>query len=200
MREILFATGNEAKVKRFRDKLLERNVRLLTLKDIDMELDVLEDGSNAIQNALIKARAYHKVTGMITLAMDDTLFLEQVPSDMQPGMYVRRVQGRRLSDDEMISYYSNLAKKYGQNGRITARWIYGMALINQGKEFTYTWSKDDFYLVDKPSSIVNPGYPLNFISVNKKLNKYFTDLTEEDKVLCEEDESDVVQFIVDHLS
>ena len=157
MREILFATGNEAKVKRFRDKLLERNVRLLTLKDIDMELDVLEDGSNAIQNALIKARAYHKVTGMITLAMDDTLFLEQVPSDMQPGMYVRRVQGRRLSDDEMISYYSNLAKKYGQNGRITARWIYGMALINQGKEFTYTWSKDDFYLVDKPSSIVNPG-------------------------------------------
>lgn len=199
MKKILFATGNEAKVKRFQDKLLEKGIKLLTLNDINVKLDIVEDGNDAIENALIKARAYYQATGMITLAMDDTLFLEQVPSDRQPGMYVRRVQGKRLSDEEMISYYSDLAKNYGSDGRLTARWIYGMALINQEKEFTYTWSKDNFYLVDSPSSIVNPGYPLNSISVNKKLNKYFTELTEEDKELCSEDETDVVQFIINHL-
>jgi len=128
--------------------------------------------------------------------MDDTLYFDNIPDDKQPGMYVRRVNGKRLNDEEMISYYSNLAKEYG---RITARWIYGMALINNGKEYTYTWCKDDFYIVDKPTNKVDIGYPLNSISVNKKLNKYFTDMSEEDKLLIEEDESDVIDFIVSNL-
>ena len=80
-------------------------------------------------------------------------------------------------------------------GRITARWVYGIAVINAGKEYTYTWSKEDFYLVDKPSEKVDVGYPLNSISINKKLNKYFTDMTKEDKDSVKEDESDVVEFI-----
>ena len=73
--------------------------------------------------------------------------------------------------------------------------VYGIAVINNGKESTYTWSKDDFYLVDKPTDKINPGYPLNSISVNKKLNKYFTDMTSEDKENIKEDESDVIEFI-----
>lgn len=50
-------------------------------------------------------------------------------------------------------------------------------------------------MVDKPSNKVDPGYPLNTISINKKINKYFTDITEEDKLIIQEDESDVVEFI-----
>ena len=71
-----------------------------------------------------------------------------------------------------------------------------MVLIKNGEEFTYTWEKEDFYLVDSPSDKIKEGYPLDSISVNKKLNKYFTDITEEDKLLIQEDESDVVEFIV----
>ena len=70
-----------------------------------------------------------------------------------------------------------------------------MALIKDGKEYTYTWSKNDFYIVSTPSNIINPGYPLNTISINKKLNKYFTDMTAEDKLEVKEDESDVIEFI-----
>ena len=70
-----------------------------------------------------------------------------------------------------------------------------MEVINKGKESTYTWSKEDFYMVEKPSNKLNPGYPLNTISMNKKLNKYFTDITEKDKEMIKEDESDVVEFI-----
>lgn len=62
-------------------------------------------------------------------------------------------------------------------------------------ESTYTWNKKDFYIVDKPSNKINPGYSLNTISINKKLNKYFTDITKEDKVMLQENESDVVEFI-----
>ena len=72
----------------------------------------------------------------------------------------------------MIEHYSSLADKYGDNGKITARWIYGMAIINNGKEYTYTWSKEDFYITNTKSNKIDPGYPLNSISINKKLNKY----------------------------
>lgn len=196
MKKILFATGNPTKAKRFSSSLLKKGIEVISLKDIDLELDIEENGANAIENALIKARAYYEATGITTIAMDDNLFLEGVPIEKQPGMYVRRVNGRRLSDDEMIDYYSNLAKEYGIDGKLTSRWIYGMAIISDGKEDTYTWSKNDFYLVDVPSNVVEKGYPLNTISINKKLNKYFTDITEEEKSLIQEDESDVVEFIV----
>lgn len=199
MKQALFATGNPSKAKRFAKGLQENGIEVITLKDIDIEVEVEENGKNAIENAILKARAYSKVVNIPVFAMDDNLYLENVPEEKQPGMYVRRINGKRLTDDEMIEHYSNLVKEYGINGKLTCRWVYGMAVINNGEETTYTWSKEDFYMVDKPSNKINPGYPLNTISINKKLNKYFTDITEEDKAILQEDESDVVKFIINSL-
>ena len=200
MKKILFATGNESKAKRFKKQLLENNVELITINDIEQKIDVAEDGKDAIENALIKARAYANISKFPILAMDDNLYIDNVPADKQPGMFVRRVNGKRLSDDEMIEYYSNLARVYGDDGRLTCRWVYGMALICNGVEKTYTWSKEDFYIVDKPSNKINPGYPLNSISINKKLNKYFTDITDDDRKSLKEDESHVIEFIINGIN
>lgn len=195
MIKVLFATGNESEALRFKDGLLKKGIEIITINDLDKEIEVIENGSNAIENALIKARSYAEEIDIPVFAMDDNLYIENIPEDKQPGMYVRRVNGKRLTDDEMIEYYSNLAHTYSTDGKLTCRWVYGIAVINNKKEFTYTWGKDDFYLVDKPTSKVNPGYPLNSISVNKKLNKYFTDMTREDKENIKEDETDVIEFI-----
>lgn len=195
MKKVLFATGNESKALRFKDGLLKREIEIITINDLDKEIEVVENGANAIENALIKARSYAKEIDIPVFAMDDNLYIENIPEDKQPGMYVRRVNGKRLTDEEMLEYYSNLAHTYAPDGKLTCRWVYGIAVINNKKESTYTWSKDDFYLVDKPTSKIDPGYPLNSISVNKKLNKYFTDMTSEDKENVKEDETDVVEFI-----
>ena len=200
MKKVLFATGNDSKAKRFKDGLLRNGIEIITIKDIDEDIEVLEDGKDAIENALIKARAYAKVLDMPVFAMDDSLYIDNIPDDKQPGLYVRRVNGKRLSDEEMLTYYSNLAHEYGKDGKLTCRWVYGIAVINNGVEFTYTWSKNDFYIVDKPSDKIDPGYPLNTISINKKLNKYFTDMTKEDYDSVKEDESDVVEFLWKNLS
>lgn len=200
MKKVLFATGNESKAKRFKDGLLRNGIEIITVKDIDEDIEVLEDGKDAIENALIKARAYAKVLDMSVFAMDDSLYIDNIPDDKQPGLYVRRVNGKRLSDEEMLTYYSNLAHEYGKDGKLTCRWVYGIAVINNGVESTYTWSKNDFYIVDKLSDKIDPGYPLNTISINKKLNKYFTDMTKEDYDSVKEDESDVVEFLWKNLS
>ena len=119
MKKILFATGNEMKAKRFSKGLQEKGIEVITLKDINKEIDVEENGKNAIENAVLKAKAYSKVVDIPVFAMDDNLYLENVPEENQPGMYVRRVNGKRLNDEEMIKYYTNLVKEYGTNGKLT---------------------------------------------------------------------------------
>ena len=196
MKKVLFATGNQSKSKRFSKGLLEKGIEVLSLKDIDTNIEVIEDGIDAIENALIKARAYYKETGMPVIGMDDTLYLEGVPENKQPGLFVRRVNGVELNDEEMIKHYTQLVKEYGTDGKLNCKWVYGMAVINEnGDEFTYTWDKDNFYMVDIPSDKINVGYPLNSISKYKKLNKYFTEITDEDKETLKVDESHVVDFI-----
>lgn len=196
MKKILFATGNESKGKRFSNGLMNHNIEVVTLKDMENVVDVVENGSTAIENAIIKAKAYYDRYKMPTMAMDDTLYLSNVPDDKQPGLFVRRVNGKRLSDEEMLDYYINLVKDYGTNGKITARWKYGLAVINDGKISTYEWSKEDFYLTSKKSDKIHNGYPLDSISINKTLNKYFTDITIEEKELIKQNEDHVIDFIV----
>ncbi|MEG2250161.1 MAG: non-canonical purine NTP pyrophosphatase [Bacilli bacterium] len=200
MKKILFATSNETKSKRFSKGLLKKDIEVINLKDLSIKLEEPEDGINSIENALIKAREAYKKTNMTVIGMDDSLYLENVPDNIQPGLYVRRVNNKTLTDEEMLDYYTDLVKKYGNNGRINCKWIYGLALINKnGEEFTYTWSKDNFYMVDILSDKINPGYPLNTISKYKVTDKYFTDMTEDDKKKVNVNEDDVVEFIASHI-
>ncbi len=196
MKKVLFATGNPSKAKRFSKGLLDKGIEVITLKDIEKDIEINEDGKNAIENAIIKAKAYAEVVDMPVFAMDDNLYLENVPEEKQPGVFVRRVNGKRLTDEEMLQHYTGLVKEYGKEGKIDCKWVYGMAVINEKKEIsTYTWEKGGFYFVEKISDKIRAGYPLDSISINKKLNKYFTDITPEDKKMLSEDESDVVEFI-----
>ena len=200
MKKIVFATSNETKSKRFSKGLLKKGIEVLSLKDIDLKLNIEEDGSSVIDNALIKARECYKKTKMPSIGMDDSLYMEGVPLDRQPGLFVRRINGKTLTDEEMIEYYTNLVKEYGINERINCKWIYGLAVIDEkGREATYTWFKDDFYMVSNRSNKLNKGYPLNSISKYKKLDKYFTDVTFDEMKLIEVNEDDVVDLIASHI-
>lgn len=201
MKQILFATGNVSKGKRFSKGLLKHGIEVLTLKDLNIKLDVEENGTTAIENALIKARGAHKLTNLPVIGMDDSLYLENVSDDQQPGLYVRRINGKTLNDLEMIEHYTSLVNKYGINGKLDCKWVYGLALINeQGIESTYTWEKNNIYMVDKPSNIINENYPLNSITKYKGIDKYFVDCTKEDIEKVKMSEEDVVEFIASHIN
>lgn len=196
MKQIVFATGNKSKSQRFSKDLEKKGIEVLSLKDLDIKLDVLENGHDAISNAIIKAKACYEKTGKPSMGMDDSLYLENVLEEMQPGLYVRRVGGKTLSDEEMLDHYINLVKKYGKDGRLDAKWVYGLAVINEkGDLKTYTWEKNNFYMVDKKSDIINEGYPLNSISKYKVIDKYFTEVSKEQLEYIKVDETDVVEFI-----
>ena len=198
--KVLFATSNPAKVRNYKEKLLKSGIELLTLKDIDIHIHVEENGKNAIENAYIKAKTYYDELRIPTIGMDNNLFIEGIPDELQPGVFVRRINGKELNGDEMIEYYTKLVKEYG--GKLKARWVYGMVLISENGTYEYSWSYDDFYLVDKVNAKRNPGYPLDSISIDEKLNKYFVDMTEEDRIKNKKQDKDdeVINFIINSLN
>ena len=195
--KVLFATGNPAKVNKYAKELEKRNIELITIKDLDVNIEVEENGKNAIENAYIKAKAYYDATNIITIGMDNNLFIEELPDEKQIGTHVRRINGKELNDEEMIEYYTNLVKEYG--GKLTAKWVYGMVVYNGKEAKEYSWSKSNFYFVDKPSEKRNPGYPLDSISIMPEFNKYFVELTQEEKNRNINNENDVIEFIVNSL-
>lgn len=72
------------------------------------------------------------------------------------------------------------------------------ATTNPAKVEKYSWNKEHFYFVDKPCEKRNPGYPLDSISIMPEFNKYFVELTEEDKQKYKnkDNKDDVIEFIV----
>lgn len=178
--DVLFATENPAKVKTYLEPLKKNGINLITINDLDFKLEINENGKTAIENARIKAKTYYDKLKIPTIGMDNNLFFPDLPEDKQPGTHVRRVNGKRLSDEEMIEYYIDLVKKYG-NPNLNSCWKYGMVIYNNNKEKDYSWSKFNFILIDKPSIKRNPGYPLDSITIVPKYNKYLVELTKQEK-------------------
>lgn len=199
MKQVLFATTNLAKIGKYKEKLKEKGIELISINDLDFKLEIEESGKNAIENAYIKAKPYYEKTKIPTIGMDNCLFIEELPAEKQPGTHVRRINGKELNDEEMIEYYTKLAKEYG--GKLTAKWVYGMVIYNgkEGKE--YNWSKSNFYLIDKPCTKRNPGYPLDSISVMPENNEYWLEMPEEKKRESKEKDNtdEIIQFIVNNI-
>lgn len=197
--KVLFATTNPAKVKKYAEELKKRNVEIITIKELGINLNVEENGKNAIENACIKAKAYYDATGITTIGMDNNLFIEELPDEKQPGTHVRRINGKELTDEEMIEYYTNLVKEYG--GKLTPKWVYGMVIYNGKEKKEYRWSKSNYYFVDKPCEKRNSGYPLDSISIVPEYNKYLVELTDEErrKINNKNNEEAVIRFIVNNI-
>ena len=197
--KLLFATNNPAKIKWISGELEKRNIEILTLKDLDIKLKVEENGKDAIENAYIKAKAYYEATQIPTIGMDNCLYIEEISEEEQPGAHVRRVNGKELTDEEMIKHYTNLVKKYGN--KLTAKWVYGLVIYNGKETKQYSWSKDHFYFVSTPCKKRNPGYPLDSISIVPELNKYFVELTKEEKTVDKgnKKKDKVIDFIINNI-
>jgi hypothetical protein len=75
-------------------------------------------------------------------------------------------------------------------------------VIYNGKEVKeYSWSKSHFHFIDTPSEKRNPGYPLDSISIMPECNKYFVDLTQEDRNKDKQNynKDDVIDFIINNI-
>ena len=193
--KLFYATGNQSKIYNMRRRLAGKNISIVTPAEVSIKIDVEEDGKTPIENALKKARSYYAKVQMPIIAGDSGLYIDNIPAADQPGLFVRRVNGKTLSDDEMIIYYSVLSQKYG--GKLRAHYLTGLAMIVQGQEYTIEIPDDDFLLTAQTNkNRLHRGNPLDVISIDPSYMKYVNDLTDEEaKKSAEKFDKECVRFL-----
>ena len=88
---IIFATGNEGKMKEVRMLLADLGLPVLSLKDAGIHADIVENGSTFAENAVIKATEIRKITNALVLADDSGLVIDYLGGE--PGIYSARYLG-----------------------------------------------------------------------------------------------------------
>ena len=127
--KLFYATNNKSKLHNMRFRLQNYPIEVLCPDDLNLHIEVEENGSTAVENALHKATEYYKKVQLPTIAGDSGVVLTGVAEEDQPGLFVRRVNGKVLTDDEMIDYYAGLARKTGKP--CTLQYVTGIALITE---------------------------------------------------------------------
>lgn len=177
--KLLYATKNSSKIYNMRRRLVNTPIELLTPNDLNVCIEVEEDGKTPSENALKKAKAYYNRTKIPTIAADSGLYIKKLPENLQPGLYVRRVEGVELTDDEMIEHYSNLVKSIG--GSSEAYYLTGLALVSEDGCSTIDIEEDYFILTDKvDTNHKHRGNPLDVITIDPICGKYYSEMSLED--------------------
>ena len=105
MKQLLIATNNKGKIKELQDLLKDTGIELITPSQINLDLDVVEDGETYAENAAKKAVAFAQSSGLISFADDSGLEVDALGG--APGLYSARYgssNGGKLSDAERRAF------------------------------------------------------------------------------------------------
>lgn len=137
IRRILFATGNEGKMREIRSILADTGAEVLSMKEAGVCIEVVEDGTTFEENALIKARAVEAVWNdpeSVVLADDSGLVIDALNGE--PGIYSARYMGENTAYDEKNTNLITRLEGVPDEKR-TARFVCAIAaVLPDGREFT----------------------------------------------------------------
>lgn len=129
--KIIFATGNEGKMKEVREILADLQVPVFSMKEAGISVDVVEDGETFEENAIIKARAIAEniqemEAKIVVLADDSGLEIDYL--NKEPGVYSARYMGEdtsyRIKNQNLIDRLEGVPVE-----KRTARFVCAIAAV-----------------------------------------------------------------------
>ena len=177
MTKIIFATGNEGKMREIRDIMADLDVELLSMKEAGIKLDIVEDGKTFEENALIKAGAVAKeAPGAIVMADDSGLEVDYLHK--KPGIYSARFIGEVISYDIKNQAILDRLKGVPKEKR-TARFVCAIAAAMPNGDVLVTRETIEGYIGEKPAGSNGFGYdPIFYVD---EFGCSTAELTEEQK-------------------
>jgi XTP/dITP diphosphohydrolase len=97
MNKLLIATNNKGKVLELQGLLKDMGLELVTPADINLNLEVEEDGADYKENATKKALAFAQTSGLVSLADDSGLEVDALGG--APGLYSARYHPKPGAND-----------------------------------------------------------------------------------------------------
>ena len=181
--KLLFATGNKMKYELMKERLKElTELEVVIPSMLDININVVEDGTTPEENAIKKATEYYKIAKIPTIAEDSGLYIDKFKEEEQPGLFVKRINGKEgLSDEEVLNYYIAKLNEYG--GESLASYHTGVCLIDsEGNIYSDLLKETKFLLTSEVNKTpFTSGGVLDCISYDLENKKYFTERTNEDK-------------------
>jgi len=181
--KILYGTTNKGKLQAMEKAVKQLGIELIGLNDLDCELPLINEcGESPLENAEIKARAYYEAFHMPVFSCDSGLYFDEITEEEQPGIHVRRVNGKELNDDEMIQHYATLSQRYG--GKIIGRYRNAIYFIldeeHHYSSMDMSIATEPFILVTKPHAKRVEGFPLDSLSIDIESGEYYYDIEVKD--------------------
>jgi XTP/dITP diphosphohydrolase len=126
MQKLLIATTNPGKITEIREVLADLPVTCVALGDVGLgDMDVEETGDTFIANALLKAHAYSKASGLPTLADDSGISVDAL--DGAPGVYSARYgSNAEARNAKLLKVLTDISHQ-----QRTARFVSVIALITR---------------------------------------------------------------------
>lgn len=154
-KRIIFATGNEGKMKEVRMILSDLGYEVLSMKEANIHVNIVEDGATFEENAMIKAKAIGKLCNDIVLADDSGLEVDYM--DKQPGIYSARFLGEDTSYDIKNQYILDKLSGARDDER-TARFVCAIACVFPSGECITTTATIEGYIAHTNAGDQGFGY------------------------------------------
>lgn len=165
MKEVLIATNNAGKGKDFEALFTPLGIRVLTLNDIEGEIDVEETGTTFEENAILKAETVAKLLGKVVIADDSGLEIDAL--DGAPGVYSARYAGNGSTDDENIDKALEALRGVSSEDR-TARFRCVLAIAGPGIKTEVFSGNCEGIITEKRQGTNGFGYDPIFYVPEKK--------------------------------
>lgn len=176
MRTLLLATTNISKLNEFRAIFQDLPFGLLSLRDIQLDMDVEETGSTFAENAILKAKAYAQAANMLALADDSGLEIDALGGE--PGVYSARFAGRETSYAERFRLIFERLQNVPLSQR-TARFRCAIALAEPSGAIQVVEEAIEGVITQEPRGENGFGYDPIFFAL--EFGKTTAEMTPEEK-------------------
>ena len=153
--KIVFATGNEGKMREVRLILQDLGFPVLSMKEAGVSLDIEENGKSFAENAEIKARAVWNCTGGIVLADDSGLVVDYIGGE--PGILSARYLGEDTSYEIKNQAIIDRLKD-AEDGERSARFVCNIAGVLPDGRVIHTEATMEGLIAKEPAGCGGFGY------------------------------------------
>ncbi len=166
MSKLLLATNNQGKVREYQNLLKGISFELATPAQQGIDLEVEETGGTFEANARLKASAFAKVSGLLTLADDSGLEVDALNGE--PGVRSSRYAGEAATDPDRVNFLLAKLKDVPVEKR-TARFICIIAIAVPDGRIEICSGKCDGVIIYEPRGKNGFGYdPIFYFPELKK--------------------------------
>lgn len=193
--DILIATHNQGKIKRYRRLLADiASLNLRTLSELGIDYRTDEPFLTSGENATHKARVYGDLSQLPTIAIDEAVSTNFLPDNEQPGVFVRRFRtGQELTDIEVLTAWSEIFTIYPTTDKQFV-WDFSLTYYNPADGFMKTSQTRQVNTVAaKFSQIIDPGYPMSSFLIPTGFDRPHSELSAEE--CLEVDRANLKPFI-----